>query len=103
MVGVQRARIDYNRIVFSVDGKVIESRALPQPFKGLTKAPLIIGSVGKHTVSDAVPHSPFAGEIRSIKINRELSDKMDTPSNQPVRLFRAPVKTTVVDEATSPN
>ena len=87
MVGVQRARIDYNRIVFSVDGEIIESRALPQPFKGRTKAPLIIGSVGKHTVSDAVPHTPFVGEIRSINITRELSDNMATPSNQPINLF----------------
>lgn len=69
-----KAHIDYNRVIFSVDGKVVESRMLPKPLMASTKSPLLIGSVGLHPVSDKVPNVPFKGEIRSVKISRALSN-----------------------------
>jgi N-acetylglucosamine-6-sulfatase len=65
-----QAVIDYNRVIFKVDGKVVESRPLPQPFKGRTQAPLFIGGGGKNTVSDEVPNNPFTGEIRHLTVQR---------------------------------
>ena len=66
-----QAAIDYNRVIFKVDGKLVENRPLPQPFKGRTNAPLFIGGAGKNPVSDDVPHDPFRGEIRTLTIRRE--------------------------------
>jgi len=82
------ARIDYNRVIFKVNGVVVESRALPQPFKGKTNLPLIIGSIGKHAVSEGVPHVPLEGEIRSVTISRELTEGTAVPAVAPINLFR---------------
>jgi hypothetical protein len=65
-----QASIDYNRVIFKVDGKLIESRPLPQPFKGRIGQPLIIGGAGEHPVSDKVPNNPFTGEIHTLTIQR---------------------------------
>ncbi|VGO13099.1 Arylsulfatase [Pontiella desulfatans] len=65
-----QASIDYNRVIFKVDGKLIESCPLPQPFKGRTGQPLIIGGAGKNKVSEDVPHNPFQGEIKGLTIQR---------------------------------
>jgi len=65
-----QASIDYNRVIFKVDGKVIESRPLPQPFKNRTNKPLIIGGAGQNPVSDDVPNNPFKGQIRKLTIQR---------------------------------
>jgi hypothetical protein len=65
-----QASIDYNRVIFKVDGKLIESRPLPQPFKARTHKPLIIGGPGANPVSDDVPHNRFKGEIRKLIIQR---------------------------------
>jgi hypothetical protein len=65
-----QAVIDYNRLTFAIDGVVIDSRPLPQPFKGRTRKPLIIGGAGQNPVSDDVPNNPFKGEIRSLIIRR---------------------------------
>jgi len=66
-----QASIDYNRVIFKVDGRLIESRPLPQPFKGRTYKPFIIGGVGNNKVSDDVPHTPFRGQIRKLTIQRK--------------------------------
>lgn len=62
--------IDYNRVTFKVDGKTVESRPLPQPFKIRTQKPLIIGGAGPNPVAEGVPHNPFKGEIRKLTIQR---------------------------------
>lgn len=68
-----KATIDYNRVTFYIDGIEVDSVALPQPFKRPTNKPLIIGSVGKHTVNDGIPQKPFNGSIRYIRITRVLA------------------------------
>ncbi|MEM7453493.1 MAG: sulfatase-like hydrolase/transferase [Planctomycetota bacterium] len=73
------ARIDYNRVDFYVDGELIESRSLPQPFKVRTNAPLIIGNVGENVVSEKVPHHAFTGAIRELTIRRP--DVVDNPDD----------------------
>jgi len=65
-----QATIDYNRVIFNVDGKLIESRSLPQPFKGRTHKPLIIGGNGPNPVSPDVPQNHFKGKIRKLTIQR---------------------------------
>jgi len=65
-----QASIDYNRVILKVDGKLVESRPLPQPFKGRTYKPLIIGGAGPNPVSPNVPNHPFKGEIRKLTIQR---------------------------------
>lgn len=65
-----QAVIDYNRLTFSIDGSVIDSIALPQPFKGRTQNPLVIGGSGPNVVSPNVPNKPFKGEIRKLTIQR---------------------------------
>jgi len=52
-----QASIDYNRVIFKVDGKLVESRPLPQPFKGRTYKPLIVGGSGPNPVSPNVTTS----------------------------------------------
>ncbi|MEM7314941.1 MAG: LamG domain-containing protein, partial [Planctomycetota bacterium] len=82
-----KAEIDYNRVVFTVDGKAVQTLSLPQPFKYKTKSSLFIGSVGEHAIYDKVPHSPFRGEIRTLRIQRELSSEPAWPDT-PANLFR---------------
>ncbi|MGI9496059.1 MAG: sulfatase-like hydrolase/transferase [Mariniblastus sp.] len=65
-----KVRIDYNRLTFWVNEELIESRALPQPFKGRTNAPLIVGGVGDHKVSEKVPHYGFQGQLRELQVKR---------------------------------
>ncbi|MEM7477183.1 MAG: sulfatase-like hydrolase/transferase [Planctomycetota bacterium] len=65
-----KAQIDYNRVDFWINDKLVESRALPQPFKYRTNAPLILGNVGEHKVVERLPHSGFHGSIRSVLITR---------------------------------
>lgn len=65
-----QASIDYNRVTFKVDGKLVESRPLPQPFKGRTHKPLIIGGAAANPVSEDVPHNRFRGEIRKLTVQR---------------------------------
>jgi N-acetylglucosamine-6-sulfatase len=62
--------IDYNRLVFIVDGIVAESVSLPLPFKGSPKTPLVIGSTGTHPVAEGIPDNPFRGEIRRFTLQR---------------------------------
>jgi hypothetical protein len=64
------AEIDYNRVTFWLDGKLIESKGLPLPFKGQTKAPLLIGKGGPNVVSDSVPNNALKGQIRHLSIER---------------------------------
>ncbi len=65
-----QASIDYNRVIFKVDGKTVESRPLPQPFKDRTQKPLIIGGAGPNPVAEGVPDNRFKGEIRTLTIQR---------------------------------
>lgn len=67
-----QASIDYNRVIFKVNGKLVESRPLPQPFKGRTNKPLIIGGAGQNPVSADVPDNPFKGQIRKLTIQRDF-------------------------------
>lgn len=83
-----KADIDYNRVIFTVDDRVIESRALPQPFKYKTKSPLIVGSIGQYPIADNIPHTPFQGEVRSVRIQRERPEDAPATSPNPVNLFR---------------
>jgi hypothetical protein len=62
--------IDYNRVGFWVDGQLVDSMALPLPFKAKAKAPLLIGAGSQNKVSDKVPNNNFKGQIRSLKIER---------------------------------
>jgi N-acetylglucosamine-6-sulfatase len=64
------AEIDYNRLSFWVDGELVETMALPLPFKAKTYAPLIIGAGGRNKVSEAVPNNNLRGQIRSLQIQR---------------------------------
>lgn len=64
------AVIDYNRVTFTVNGTVIESRPLPQPFKGRTFKPLVIGGPGQNRVTEDIPHKPFRGQIRKLTVQR---------------------------------
>ncbi len=64
------ARVDYNRVDFKLNGKLIESRALPQPFKFRTNAPLVIGYVGENVVREGIPHNAFRGTIRQVTVHR---------------------------------
>jgi N-acetylglucosamine-6-sulfatase len=65
-----QAVIDYNRVSFKVDGKLIESRPLPQPFKVRTKQPLFIGGTGPHSISSDLPNQPFRGQLRHVTVKR---------------------------------
>ena len=67
-----KATIDYNRLIFSVDGTIIDSVSLPQPFKFATKRPLIVGAGGAQIVNKAVPHNPLVGQVRQVVLKREL-------------------------------
>ena len=71
------ARVDYNRLTFWVNGKLVESRALPQPFKGRTNAPVLVGGVGEHKVSDKVPHEGFQGYIKKVILRRPGLDEIE--------------------------
>jgi len=62
--------IDYNRLRFYVDGQLVDSKALPLPFKATTKAPLMIGAGGKNSVTDDTPNNNLKGQIRNLKIER---------------------------------
>jgi N-acetylglucosamine-6-sulfatase len=62
--------IDYNRVTFWIDGELVDTMALPLPFKAKTKSPLIVGAGGKNKVSDAVPNNNFKGQIRSVTVQR---------------------------------
>jgi hypothetical protein len=66
------ALIDYNRIALVIDGRVVETVSLPQPFKGSPRAPLIIGNTGENPVAAGVPDQAFAGSIRRLTLNRGL-------------------------------
>ena len=74
-----QAQIDYNRVKFVVDGKLIESRPLPQPFKGDSRSPLIIGAAGPHPVYDAVPNNPLKGTVRRVILQRSFLDTEELP------------------------
>ena len=67
-----KAVIDYNRLIFSVDGEVVDSVPLPQPFKYATGRPLIIGAGGAQVVNQKVPHNPLVGAVKEVVIKREL-------------------------------
>ena len=71
------ASVDYNRLTFWVNGKLVESRALPQPFKGRTNAPVLVGTVGEHKVSDKVPHQGFEGYIKQMVLRRPGLDEIE--------------------------
>ena len=64
------AEIDYNRVTFWIDGELVDTMALPLPFKAKTKAPLFIGAGAMNKVSDAVPNNHLKGQIRSVRIER---------------------------------
>lgn len=64
------AEIDYNRLSFWVDGELVETMALPLPFKAKTKAPLLVGKVGKNIVEESIPSEGFSGFIRRLSIER---------------------------------
>jgi arylsulfatase A-like enzyme len=66
------ALIDFNRIAFVIDGRVIDTVSLPQPYKGNPQVPFIIGNVGANPVSASVPDVPFAGAIRRLTLTRGL-------------------------------
>ncbi len=69
------ALIDFNRIALLVDGRVVETVSLPQPFKGSPRNPLIIGNAGETTVVVGVPKHGFAGSLRRVTLTRGLSEK----------------------------
>lgn len=69
------ALIDYNRIALVIDGRVVESVSLPQPFKGSPRGPLIIGNPVVNPVVEGVPDEAFAGSIRRVTLTRGLSNK----------------------------
>lgn len=66
-----RAVIDYNRLVFFVDDRLIDTVPLPQPFKDYTHAPLVIGDGSENPVSSSTPNDPFRGSIRFVKVFRK--------------------------------
>lgn len=66
-----RAVIDYNRLQFFVDGRLVDSVPLPQPFKGYTTAPLVIGDGSENPVTPSTPNGPFRGSLRAVKVVRE--------------------------------
>ncbi|HEY0864455.1 MAG TPA: sulfatase-like hydrolase/transferase [Lacunisphaera sp.] len=67
------ALIDYNRITLAIDGRVVESVSLPQPFKGSVRAPLVVGNIGEFPVVEGVPHQAFTGSIRRLTLSRGLA------------------------------
>lgn len=69
------ALIDFNRIALVIDGRVVETVSLPQPYRGAIRAPLVIGDVGENRVVASVPHDAFAGSIRRLTLSRGLSEK----------------------------
>ncbi len=66
------ALIDYNRIALVVDGRVVETVSLPQPYKGMLRVPFVIGNTGNTPVAAGVPDSAFAGGIRRVTLTRGL-------------------------------
>jgi hypothetical protein len=68
------ALIDYNRIALVINGRVVESVSLPQPFKGTPRSPLVIGNAGATPVVEGVPDTAFQGEIRRFTLSRGLSE-----------------------------
>ncbi|MEM9159346.1 MAG: sulfatase-like hydrolase/transferase [Verrucomicrobiota bacterium] len=64
--------IDYNRVEFRVDGEVVDSRPLPQPFKVRTESPLVLGAPGEYPVSGDSPDFPFKGKMRLAAISRNF-------------------------------
>lgn len=67
-----QALIDYNRLTLWVDGREVESIALPQPFKGSPQTPLVIGGKGTHPVVAGTPTDPFTGSLRRFTLERGL-------------------------------
>jgi hypothetical protein len=67
-----RAVIHYNRLGLFLDGTLVDSRPLPQPFKGHTRAPLLVGQGSPHPVLNDAPNQPFKGEIRRLTLQRIL-------------------------------
>lgn len=70
------AVIDYNRVSFRVDGELVDSMALPLPFKAKTNAPLIIGAGSRNTVSHKVPNNGFTGQLRHLRVERGLNSRL---------------------------
>jgi hypothetical protein len=68
------ALIDFNRIAFVVNGRVVETMSIPQPYKGSPRVPFIIGNVGEQIISADVPHEAFTGSIRNLTLSRGLSN-----------------------------
>jgi N-acetylglucosamine-6-sulfatase len=68
------AQIDYNRLSFWIDGELVDTIALPLPFKGQAKAPLIIGAGGANKVSEEVPNNNLKGHIRRVLVKRTHID-----------------------------
>jgi N-acetylglucosamine-6-sulfatase len=64
------AEIDYNKVRFWVDGKLIETLDLPLPFKAKTKSPLIIGAGSQNKVYEKLPNKGFKGSIRALSVER---------------------------------
>lgn len=69
------ALIDFNRIALVIDGRVVETVSLPQPYRGAIRAPMVIGDVGENPVVAGVPHAAFAGSIRGLTLSRGLAAK----------------------------
>lgn len=65
--------IDYNRLIFNVDGQPVESVSLPLPFKGSPKTPLVIGGRGVHPVAEGLPEEGFRGRIRQFTLRRGIN------------------------------
>ena len=64
--------IDYNRLEFYLDGEVVETIALPLPFKVSPKTPLVIGNKGAHPVAEGIPDNSFEGAISRLILKRGI-------------------------------
>jgi N-acetylglucosamine-6-sulfatase len=67
-----KAVVHYNRLALFIDGEFVDSRPLPQPFKGNTRAPLFVGLGSERAVVPGTPNTPFKGKMRRFTVERTL-------------------------------
>ncbi len=77
------AVIEETRARLYVNGKLADWAPIPIPLRGPSDEPFVIGGRNAARVDQQLPHSPFVGEIGSLRLSRgqEAADRLDTPEH----------------------
>ena len=73
------ARVDFNQLSLRVNGKLIETVALPLPLKRPTMQPLVVGAPSATPASRDTPTTPFVGQVRRYRILRPEVEEAASP------------------------